>query len=204
MDNRFRDRGRGFAFSQIRMVSLRTSAAFGTSAAAEADDSDFHSYLTSRCNMAMTFNLTYPLMPPASVIPTLSAIPTDIPPHAWAKWNCEILSESGILYNKDLAGAVLFGLALGILLCAIPCIVFLRRVKRLVRMGKRWPRPAHRHGGWKSYNEPRGFPEYETEKDRQRYGPSLEILSEEATEMYEVYELRLDKSAIKIVSFPTF
>ncbi|KAJ6544028.1 hypothetical protein B0H19DRAFT_1267334 [Mycena capillaripes] len=97
---------------------------------------------------------------PPSETPIPSLIHTSQPgtPQTWM--HCEISPQG----KRDLAGAVLLGVVLGVLLCAIPFMLLLRRVRRLMRRGSM---RASRHGGgsgrWKVFKEPRGFPEYETE-----------------------------------------
>ncbi|KAJ6480657.1 hypothetical protein DFH09DRAFT_1341386 [Mycena vulgaris] len=70
--------------------------------------------------------------------------------------------------KRELGGAVFFGMFLGLLLCAIPLLVLLRKVRRLKKMGRR----GDFHGGrWKfkgqgphhGHGPHRGFPEYEPE-----------------------------------------
>lgn len=103
-----------------------------------------------------------------SVMSTLPT-PSGAPHHPWA--HCEILPEhdfprfNGPQGKRDLAGAVLFGLFLGILLCAIPFMILLRKIRRLKKMGRRGMHPGHHGGGrWKFRHGPHhGFPEYEAE-----------------------------------------
>jgi hypothetical protein len=106
---------------------------------------------------------------PALGPPTLSVIPTY--PTSWVY--CDILSEStailvdGHQENQNIAGAVLVGLVIGVLLCAIPFFFLLRKVRRLMKMGRRGGTYSGRHDGgrwkFKEHGPPHGFPEYEAE-----------------------------------------
>ncbi|KAJ7108641.1 hypothetical protein C8R44DRAFT_884688 [Mycena epipterygia] len=98
-----------------------------------------------------------------STRPTPSGAPHH-PHHPWA--HCEILPESGPQGKGDLAGAVLFGLFIGILLCAIPLFILLRKVRRLRKMGRmhHGHHGHHGRGGRRMEHGPHhGFPEYEAE-----------------------------------------
>ncbi|KAJ7689454.1 hypothetical protein B0H17DRAFT_1331783 [Mycena rosella] len=110
---------------------------------------------------------------PLSVIPTASGTPH--PHHSWA--HCEILPDEHFggpmgHEKRELGGAVLFGMVLGFLLCAIPFLVLLHRIKRMKKFmkhggfhgggrgkfGGHGPRHGHAHGFH------RGLPEYEAEQ----------------------------------------
>ncbi|KAJ7461783.1 hypothetical protein B0H11DRAFT_2241601 [Mycena galericulata] len=100
-------------------------------------------------------------------------------PHPHKQWqHCEIVPEipfNGPLGKKDLIGAAFFGLILGLILCAIPLFVLLRKVRRMkMKRGGMYMHHGGHHGGrhggggrWKlkEHGGPNTFPEYGSETE---------------------------------------